>query len=88
MLDTYQMQLNLALQIFMPLAHSFSKASILFLLFQIFAVNKKMKYAICGGFVGIVADYGPNLILGRGIQLHTPARRGLPYSPMDDLSIW
>lgn len=48
----------------MPLAHSFSKASILFLLLQIFGVNEKMRYAIYAGFVAIVADYGPNLILG------------------------
>ncbi|KAI3392171.1 hypothetical protein diail_6089, partial [Diaporthe ilicicola] len=52
------------MQIFMPLAHSLSKASILFLFFQIFAVNRKMRFAIYVGFAAIVAAYGQNLILG------------------------
>lgn len=52
------------MQIFMPLAYSFSKASILLLFFQIFAVNRKMRFAIYAGLVGIIVAYGPNLILG------------------------
>jgi hypothetical protein len=52
------------MQILMPLAFSLSKASILALLFQLFAVNKKMRLATYVGFAAIVAAYGPNLILG------------------------
>lgn len=59
-----QTQLNLAFQILMPLSYCFSKASVLLLFLQIFSVNKKMRFAIYAGLVGIIADYGPNLILG------------------------
>lgn len=52
------------MQIFMPLAHALSKASILFLFFQLFAVNRKMRFAIYAGFAAIVAAFGQNLILG------------------------
>lgn len=52
------------MQIFGPLALFFSKASILLLLFQIFAVNRKMRFAIYAGFVAMVATFGQNLILG------------------------
>lgn len=52
------------MQILMPLSHSLSKASVLLLFLQIFSVDRKMRFAIYAGLLGIVADYGPNLILG------------------------
>lgn len=56
--------MQVAMQILMPLAFALSKASILFLLFQIFAVNRKIRFATYAGFAAIVAAYGQNLILG------------------------
>ncbi|KAI1657786.1 hypothetical protein F4813DRAFT_73879 [Daldinia decipiens] len=57
-------KLTCSMQILMPLSHSLSKASILLLLFQIFSINKRFKIAIYIGLLGIILDYGPNLILG------------------------
>ncbi|CAG9952663.1 unnamed protein product, partial [Clonostachys rosea f. rosea IK726] len=57
-------KLNCAMQILMPLAHTFSKAAIFSLLFQIFSINRKMKVAIYGGLVFVVLVYGSNFIVG------------------------
>ncbi|KAI0381914.1 hypothetical protein F5Y04DRAFT_62351 [Hypomontagnella monticulosa] len=59
----YYMKLNFAVQLIMPLSHSFSKAAILLLLLQIFTVDKKMRIAIYIGLVITVVAYWPNLIL-------------------------
>ncbi|CAH0024647.1 unnamed protein product [Clonostachys rhizophaga] len=56
--------LNCAMQILMPLAHTFSKAAIFSLLFQIFSINRKMKVPIYGGLVFVVLVYGSNFIVG------------------------
>ncbi|VUC34989.1 unnamed protein product [Clonostachys rosea] len=62
--DATYVKLNCAMQILMPLAHTFSKAAIFFLLFQIFSINRKMKVAIYGGLVFVVLVYGSNFIVG------------------------
>ncbi|KAI5927351.1 hypothetical protein F4810DRAFT_706720 [Camillea tinctor] len=62
--DATYFKLSFSMQILNPLAHSFSKASILLLLLQVFSVSKKMRIAIYTGLVGIVLIYGPYLILG------------------------
>ncbi|KAI1312960.1 hypothetical protein F5Y03DRAFT_205098 [Xylaria venustula] len=59
----YYIKMLFALQLVLPLCHSFSKAAILFLLLQIFTVDKKMRIAIYSGLVFTVLVYWVNFIL-------------------------